>query len=117
MTRRTQYGPRRQRPRLVCQTEIVPARVIKSVTPHIGAPMLPAQEFAEDAEMIFLALFTIRADGTADVEMVRSTGDEAMDAVALEAARQWTFEPATYGGVPVQSYLRLRIEFELMTDK
>jgi len=79
--------------------------------------MLPAQEFAEDAEMIFLALFTIRADGTADVEMVRSTGDEAMDAVALEAARQWTFEPATYGGVPVQSYLRLRIEFELMTDK
>lgn len=86
--------------------KVLPARVIKSVSPH-GT----LSEFAEGDAPLFLALFTIHHDGSADVEMVQSTGHAGLDALALDAARRWTFAPATCDGVPVQSYLRLQIEF------
>ena len=36
-----------------------------------------------------------------------------LDTLALKAVRRWTFRPATRGGQPVESFLRLRVEFSV----
>lgn len=76
-------------------------------------PTIPDDLRDSDLSTDFDALFTIRTDGTASVKMVSSTGSQALDALALDAARRWTFRPATRGGQPVESYLRLRVEFSV----
>ncbi len=76
-------------------------------------PALPDDLRESDLNASFEALFTVHADGTAAVKMVSGTGNAALDALALDAARHWTFRPATRDGQPVESYLRLRIEFEV----
>jgi protein TonB len=78
--------------------------------PH---PAIPDELRDADLNATFEGLFTVRADGTATVKMVSSTGNPALDSLALDAARRWTFRPATRDGQPVQSFLRLRIEFDV----
>ncbi len=78
--------------------------------PH---PAIPDELRDSDLSAAFEGLFTVHADGTASVKMVASTGNPALDARALEAARRWTFRPATRDGEPVESYLRLKIEFAI----
>ncbi len=76
-------------------------------------PSIPDDLRDSDLNTDFNALFTVHADGTASVKMVSSTGNPALDALALDAAKRWTFRPATRGGQPVESYLRLRVEFSV----
>ena len=76
-------------------------------------PAIPDDLRDSDLNAAFEGLFTVRADGTATVKMVSSTGNTALDGLALDAARRWTFRPATRDGQPVESYLRLRVEFEV----
>ena len=76
-------------------------------------PTIPDDLRDSDLNSTFDALFTIHADGTASVKMVSSTGNQTLDALALDAAKRWTFRPATRGGQPVESFLRLRVEFEV----
>ena len=103
-----------------------PASVPEPVTPppHIPTlvaavpvskpePTLPDDLRDADLNASFEALFTVHADGTATVKVVSGTGNAALDALALDAARRWTFRPATRDGQPVESYLRLRIEFDV----
>jgi len=74
-------------------------------------PTLPDDLSVDDIHNDFEALFSISKDGTATAKMLASTGDSRLDALALDAARRWTFRPATVNGQPVDSYRRLRIEF------
>lgn len=76
-------------------------------------PSIPDDLRDSDLTADFSALFTVHPDGTASVKMVSSTGNQTLDSLALDAAKRWTFRPATRGGQPVQSFLRLRIEFEV----
>jgi protein TonB len=76
-------------------------------------PTIPDDLRDSDLDAAFNALFTIHADGTASVKMVSSTGNQTLDALALNAAKRWTFRPATRGGQPVESFLRLRVEFDV----
>ncbi len=76
-------------------------------------PSIPDDLRDSDLSTDFNALFTVHADGTASVKMVSSTGNQTLDALALDAARRWTFRPATRGGQPVESFLRLRVEFSV----
>jgi TonB family protein len=76
-------------------------------------PSIPDDLQSSDLNTDFNALFTIHADGTATVKMVSSTGNSTLDMLALDAAKRWTFHPATRDGQPVQSFLRLRIEFDV----
>jgi protein TonB len=76
-------------------------------------PSIPDDLRDSDLNASFNALFTIQADGSASVRMVSSTGNPALDALALDAAKRWTFRPATRNGQPVQSFLRLRVEFDV----
>ena len=73
-------------------------------------PVLPDDINFDDIPSSFFGLFTIRPDGTADVKMVSSSGNSRVDQIALNAARQWKFRPATLNGKPVQSYERLEVE-------
>ena len=66
---------------------------------------------SDDVHGPFTALFTISATGLVSVKMVSSTGNATLDALALDAARRWTFRPATVDGKPVDSFRRLAIEF------
>jgi len=85
---------------------LVPASVIDRVEPH-----LPADFADENLPATFRAVFHVHADGTVTVEPAASTGDKTLDQLALDAARRWTFRPATEDGRPVDSYLRLTVNF------
>jgi protein TonB len=47
------------------------------------------------------------------VEINGSSGSEALDRAAAEAIKRWRFHPARYGDKPVESWLRIPIEFRL----
>jgi protein TonB len=51
------------------------------------------------------------------VEISSSSGDDALDRAAAEAIRRWRFHPARYGDKPVESWLRIPIEFRLADAK
>jgi len=76
-------------------------------------PSIPDDLRDSDLNTAFDALFTVHPDGTASVKTVSSTGNQTLDSLALDAAKRWTFRPATRNGQPVQSFLRLRVEFNV----
>ena len=76
-------------------------------------PSIPDDLRDSDLNTDFDALFTVHPDGSASVKMVSSTGNSALDSLALDAAKRWTFRPATRDGQPVQSFLRLKVEFSV----
>ncbi len=76
-------------------------------------PMIPDELQGAPLDSEFRALFTVRADGDADVKMIQTTGSNELDQLALQAARQWKFRPAVHEGKAVDSYLRLYVEFQV----
>jgi len=72
-----------------------------------------ASALTSDADLTCLILFTIHADGTVAPKLAEGTGNSRLDDVAMEAARRWTFRPAKKDGEPVQSYRRLKVEFDV----
>ncbi len=78
--------------------------------PH---PEIPEDLRGSELNSIFEGVFTIHTDGTATVKTVSGTGNSTLDALALDAARRWKFRPATRDGEPVESYLRLKVEFDV----
>jgi protein TonB len=51
------------------------------------------------------------------VEINSSSGSEALDRAAAEAIKRWRFHPARHGDNPVESWLRIPIEFHLADAK
>ena len=47
------------------------------------------------------------------LEINSSSGSDALDRAAVEAIKRWRFHPARHGERPVQSWLRIPIEFRL----
>jgi protein TonB len=85
---------------------LIPAKV-----EHQVDPQMPADFTDQNLPTTFHAVFDVHPDGTATVSVDRGTGDKTLDDIALDAARQWRFEPATSDGKAVDSYLRLTINF------
>lgn len=76
-------------------------------------PEIPDHLRQQVMQATFVALFTVQVDGSAEVAMLQSTGNRTLDDLAMQAARQWRFKPATENGQFVESYLRLEIEFNV----
>jgi TonB family protein len=51
------------------------------------------------------------------VEINNSSGSDALDRAAAEAIKRWRFHPARHGDKPVESWLRIPIEFRLEDAK
>ena len=51
------------------------------------------------------------------VEINTSSGSQVLDRAAAEAIQRWRFHPARYGDQPVESWLRIPIEFRLADVK
>lgn len=51
------------------------------------------------------------------VEINNSSGSAVLDHAAAETLRRWRFHPARYGDQPVESWLRIPIEFRLADAK
>ena len=49
-----------------------------------------------------------------EVTVGKSSGEAALDDAAMEAVRQWRFEPAKRNGVPVRAWAVVPIEFKLI---
>jgi TonB family protein len=86
-------------------TTMTPPRVTKFVEAK-RPDTTPAEGAAVDLEL------TIGADGAlSDAKVVGSAGDE-LDAAALEAVKQFTFEPARKGDKPIPARIRYRYTFD-----
>lgn len=78
--------------------------------PH---PEIPEDLRGSELNTSFEGVFTVHTDGTATVKTVAGTGNSTLDALALDVARHWRFRPAMRDGEPVESYLRLKVEFDV----
>ncbi len=77
-------------------------------------PVIPDDLRGVDLDKTFIAEFTVNADGSpTSIKVAQSTGIDELDRIALETARKWKFKPATRDGQPVESIVRLHIEFQV----
>ena len=53
------------------------------------------------------------AGNSTDVKLAQPTGNDELDKLAVDTARKWKFKPATRDGQPVESRVRLHIEFQV----
>ena len=90
---------------------VVQAKPLNEPRPQVPEDLLSS--FNSDFNGACLILFAVHADGTATPKLVQGTGNSALDDLALQCARKWTFQPGMKDGVPVESYLRLKLEFEV----
>ena len=76
-------------------------------------PSYPSEAIEGGVEGTVVTRILIEKDGSvSDAEIVESLG-EPFDASALEAVRQWTFEPATLDGEPVRVSYHITINYKL----
>jgi len=60
-----------------------------------------------------IARFTVHADGTTDIELIRPTPMPRLNRILLDALRRWRFAPATENGRPVESHQDVRVHFNV----
>lgn len=77
-------------------------------------PTIPDDLRAEALDKTCVVEFVVGPDGRpTSVKIAASTNIQQLDQLALDAARQWRFKPATRDGQPVESRVRLHIEFQV----
>jgi protein TonB len=78
------------------------------------SPTIPDDLRSEAMDTTVTAQFMVGTDGVpARVKIVKSSGNDQLDRLALDTARKWRFKPATRDGQPIESRVVLHIEFEV----
>lgn len=75
------------------------------------APHLPEYLRKENLKTSVLIEFVIAADGNSKPNLLGSSGNDELDALAIQTAKSWRFSPSIVNGVPTASKVRLRINF------
>jgi TonB family protein len=87
--------------------DVVPARLVKRVTPIVSA------DVPRRTEGFVVVRIRISETGkVSDVEVLESTPTGVFDSAALSAVRKWVYEPRRENGVAVESQARARLVFE-----
>jgi periplasmic protein TonB len=77
---------------------------------------LPCRRRGEQGSVLLNVV--VNADGLpASVSIKQSSGYLLLDRAALEAVRQWSFQPARVGGVPVESRVVVPVRFSLSESR
>jgi len=79
------------------------------------SPRYPPRARADSVEgHVVLSLLVDVSGNVEKAKVVESQPPGVFDEAALEAVRQWRFEPATYEGAPVKAWARQRMPFVLL---
>ncbi|MBJ6977935.1 energy transducer TonB [Luteimonas sp. MC1895] len=77
-------------------------------------PEYPVEAYRRREEGTVLVGANVGADGRpASVEVIRRSGSRALDQAAVDAVRQWTFEPAVRGGRTVAADVQVPVTFRI----
>ena len=88
--------------------KVEPAKLIRQPRP-VYSPEL--QQQGVEGTVIMSAI--ISTSGTVLSPTVRNTVDPRLAAAALEAVRQWVYQPAMLNGQPVETVMTITLEFQL----
>jgi TonB family protein len=81
-------------------------------------PVYPESARSEGREgRVLLRVLVDDRGRSKQVEINSSSGSEALDRAAAETIKRWRFYPAHFGGQPIESWLRIPIEFHLAEAK
>ena len=118
LSRRPNKGQASKNPPSVAeenQTESGPliAQSHGPVAIYAPAPVIP--HYLQDREIHSHVVidFYVNSQGTATPRLMSSSGNEELDAIALETVQRWKFRPAEKDGKVTESKVRLRIVFEV----
>lgn len=77
-------------------------------------PVYPADAREDGVEGVSVVLAQLDPDGkVTGTRLEKSSGDRRLDRAALDAVREWSFNPCLRDGVPVKSSVRVKVEFRL----
>jgi TonB family protein len=77
------------------------------------SPHIPSYLQEKELHVSVVIDFFVSALGHATPRLVGSSGNEELDAIAIEAAKKWQFRPAEKDHRPIDAKVRLRILFEV----
>jgi TonB family protein len=80
---------------------------------YAPAPVIPGYLRDQNLKTSVVIEFLITAQGKVTPRLLDSSGNDELDAIALNTAAKWQFKPAAKDNVSVDSKTRLRILFEV----
>jgi len=96
-------------PKVAAPLPILPPRVSYRVLPEY-----PVSALEQGLQGTAVLSIYVGLSGAAEkVEVRSSSGAAELDASALAAVSQWTFDPASQGGAAVASWFELPVRFEI----
>ena len=77
-------------------------------------PKYPPQAVRQHHEGTVILMILVGVDGTPkDIRVDKSSGFHELDRAAMDAARQWKFNPTIRNGQKVEGYARVPVNFNL----
>ncbi len=76
-------------------------------------PVIPAYLRDKELNTSVVIDFYVSALGVTTPRLAGSSGNQELDAIAVEAAKKWQFRPAEKDHKPIEAKVRLRIVFEV----
>lgn len=80
---------------------------------YTPAPVIPSYLQDDYLKASVVIEFMISSTGAATPRLIDSSSNDQLDAIALETVEKWKFRPAEKNHMPIDSKVRLRIEFEV----
>jgi TonB family protein len=80
---------------------------------YAPAPVIPEYLRNQNLNAGVVIEFFITGGGTATPKLLVSSGNEELDAIAVDTVKKWQFKPAENNNIPIDTKTRLRILFEV----